>query len=32
MKVGIAIILIAVAWRMLGGGDEGEFEEIDRID
>ena len=32
LKVGIAIILIAVAWRMLGGGDEREFEGVDQID
>ena len=32
MMVGIAIVLVAVAWQMLGDGDEGEFEDVDRID
>ncbi len=32
LKVGVAIILIAVAWSLLSGGDGGEFEGVDQID
>lgn len=32
VKVAVALLLIALVWKVLAGGDEVAVDEIDRID
>jgi len=32
VKVAVALLLIALVWKVVLGGDEADHEEIDRID
>jgi hypothetical protein len=32
MKVGVALLLIALVWKLVLGDDADELEEVDRID